>query len=530
MKKTIVTCLIVLLFGFAGMAAQQEQEDIRESVKVVNVEVPVRVYENGKPVTNLTKADFKLYENKKRQDITGFSLKRKKINVQEVGLTANQEKSWKSRYFVLVFRVTHYNEYIKKGLDHVFDNILKESDQLLVFVNDRTAAFQNLKDKDAVKSKLDNLLREVSLEVRHRLMNYLKKIETVLDKHKFEMSLIGTTGPSTNIHLLINGYLNKFLDIWKEYKQRYLVPDIDTYYNFSRFLKNIRKEKWVLNFYQFELFPDILLSSRSMRQIRTYIGEWQAKSNWAELVNFARIVTRQLTQIQMEMNVGKDFPAEEVAKIFHNVDATFHTIFMRTTISTLKEDIEYRQISTDLENSLREITKRTGGELILSNKLDIALDTISEKEDIYYILTYAPDNPDKVGKIKVKTKNKKHKLVYSPNLRFGYLGHYLADKETKANPPKINTFTFNKGKLALSVSNFYWDQKKKGSLSIRIRIKNADGEMIFNQKKNVTPINDKIKINLDFSNMNKGKYDFVVDVQDLYTKQTATEFCKADII
>jgi hypothetical protein len=518
-----------LFLGILQLTAQQDKEDVRESVKVVNIEVPVRVYHNGKPVENLTKADFQLYENRKRQDITGFILKRKKINVGEVSLTAKQEKSWKSRYFVLVFRITHYNDYIKKGLDHVFDNILKESDQLLVFVNDRTVAFENLKDKASAKSKLDQFLREGSLKVRHRMLNYLKKIETTLDKHKFEMSLSGNTGPSTNIHLLINDYLDKFLNIWKEYKQRYLFQDVNTYYNFSRYLKNISKEKWVINFYQFELFPDIMLNSRSMRQIRNYIGQWQAKTNYAEVVNFARIVSRQLNQIQTEMNVGKDFPAAEVAKIFHNVDATFHTIFMRTTISTMMEDVEYKQISTELENSLREITKRTGGELVLSNKLDVALDSICEKEDVYYILTYAPANPDKVGKIKIKTANKKHNLIYSPDLRSGYLAGYIADKEIKTKPLKINEFKFKNGKLSLAVSDFYWDKEKKGSLSIRIRIKDAQGNMVFDQKKNISPINNEIKINLDFSNMSKGKYDFVVDVEDQYTKKVATEFCKADI-
>ena len=92
----------------------------------------------------------------------------------------------------------------------------------------------------------------------------------------------------------------------------------------------------------------------------------------------------------------------------------------------MMEDVEYKQISTELENSLREITKRTGGELVLSNKLDVALDSICEKEDVYYILTYAPANPDKVGKIKIKTANKKHNLIYSPDLRSGYLAGYIA--------------------------------------------------------------------------------------------------------
>ena len=66
------------------------------------------------------------------------------------------------------------------------------------------------------------------------------------------------------------------------------------------------------------------------------------------------------------------------------------------------EDYEYKEINTDIENSLSKITKMTGGKLILSNKLEKALEKISEKEDIFYMLTYEPKDRDvKKRKIKV---------------------------------------------------------------------------------------------------------------------------------
>ena len=83
-------------------------------------------------------------------------------------------------------------------------------------------------------------------------------------------------------------------------------------YNFSRFLKNVPIEKWVINFYQFELFPDIMINGSNMRRITALVGQWQASLN-PEPMTFARIISRQLVELQQDLSIAKDFPAEEVA-------------------------------------------------------------------------------------------------------------------------------------------------------------------------------------------------------------------------
>lgn len=529
MKKILLCSFIVLLLGITVPAAQQDNEDIRETIKVVNTELLVRVYYKGKPVDNLTKSDFKLYENKKLKEINGFFLKRKKMKIHELELTVNQEKSWEPRYFILAFHITHYNDYIKKGLDYIFDNILMKSDKLLAFVNDRTTFFDTLEDKTAVKTKLDRFLADVSLESRNRLLLYLMQVENEVGKHKFQMSLRSSTGPATNIHILIYNYFNNFQRIWNDYKQRYLVPDIDKYYNFAHFLKDIRQEKWVIDFYQFELFPNIMVDSESMQQIKQYLGQWQASTFVPEHVNYARLISRQLIDIEKDLNLGKDFPAAEVARIFQNAGATFHSIFMRTSLSALQEDVEYKQISTELEHFLREITDKTGGKSMVSNKLDTTLDAIGEEEDIHYMLTFVPENPDKVGKIKIKTNNDKYKLIYNADPMGGIMGDYLAANNIKGKPVKIKEFKYENGKLLLVITDFYRREKEGGNLAIRIQVKNEQGAAIFDQKKTIAATQDEIRISLNIAGISKGKYDFVVDVEDLIAKHSAAEFFKSEI-
>ena len=69
------TFLALALGVFCASAAgsQNSPGSVRESAEVVLVEVPVRVVDrDGKPIRNLTAADFELSDNGRKQTIVGF--------------------------------------------------------------------------------------------------------------------------------------------------------------------------------------------------------------------------------------------------------------------------------------------------------------------------------------------------------------------------------------------------------------------------------------------------------------------------
>src|SRR5258706_6641937 len=68
MKSIVIAASIVL--SAAVSLAQEVAESIE--VRVVNVDVVVRD-RAGKPVTGLTKADFEIYENGQKREITNLS-------------------------------------------------------------------------------------------------------------------------------------------------------------------------------------------------------------------------------------------------------------------------------------------------------------------------------------------------------------------------------------------------------------------------------------------------------------------------
>ncbi len=522
--------LLALVFPFC-ILAQVEDEKIKEKVSVTNVEVPVRVFYKGKAVDHLNRKDFKLYEDDKLQTINGFFVKRRKIETQNVQLTTEgqEESPQPSRLFVLVFRLLAYNEHVRKAVDHFFKHILHDNDQLLVFANDSTLMLDkpilDVERKDIV----DQILAEEAVRANQRLIAYFSTIQRDLDVTKTEIKMerdeTSLTVPKTTRADNLTRFLNNYLSTWREYKKKYLLPDIDRYYNFASFLEKVNKEKWVINVYQIEMFPKLKVTGELRQQIEQIIHELQV-SRTEDMV-FSQIMMGLLNEIDRELNVADEFPAEEISKLFYKVDTTCHSIFCGVQKETFSQDLEFKRISTNIENSLREITANTGGSLITSDNLESAMHTISSKEDLYYMLTYEPDDPQKKGKIKVTVKNKKYKVVYDSNMRADYIKEYLAKKQAENPSVQLKDVSFNEKKLSMEISNFLLKKTRQGNegrLNVRVRIKDSDNQSLYDKSRYLETKKKITNISIDFEWLTKGEYNILVDVTDLLTGKTAMEF------
>ncbi len=490
-------------------------------MKVVNVEVPVRVFHKGEPVADLTKEDFQLFEGKKPQAISSFKVVKNRVNETSTG----------ARYLVLVFRVSDYNKQFKEGVKYLFDQVLTEHDQLLVFVNSRSLTINDLKDKAAVHRQLDQLLKEQGQLARGNMAAYFKRIEQEVEISRFRVMLRSQQDPFR----FVQDFLKKYMRVWKEYKTNYLIPDIDSFYYFAKHLEGIKKEKWVINFYQMDMFPDIALTGQVRREIKNMIGQYLSSTDSTQ-ISYGRILQNLVNEIDRALTVSEDFPTSDISKLFYKADAVFHSLFMRSHFGAVSKDLQYRSVSTDIENIFREITKLTGGTLVVSDNLVEALETIGKKENVCYLLTYAPPDPQQIGKIEVKTSNKKYTVRYDDNMRADYITAYLEHKKAQEQPkPKpqaktpdivVKDLSFKKKKLVVSVSDFLIKNTTKGmmgSVGIHICIKNSSGQKIFDQGKPLGTKKDLITISIPFPQMTPGEYDITIDVKDFFTGKTAQD-------
>jgi hypothetical protein len=523
--KTLISLILSFLFP---LAAQQDDQIIREEVSVANVEVPVRVFYKNKPVDNLTKSDFQLYEGGKKQRINGFYLKRKTIAAQHYEMEAEREKrkSGPSRYFALIFNLSDFQRNLEKGLDYTFDNILREDDQLLVMINDKTFFYEDLSDKEIIRRNIKSTAKEEGESARKEMLDYLKRIERKTDelKHLLKADEDAIARAKKRMSLggaglrekYIKDFLNDYYIIWKEFKKKYFMPGIDKFYHFSKHLERIKREKWVINFHQLVQFPQLKQSSEEMQKL------------------IALLDTREYHKMNFDLVAATDFPTEDVSKLFYKVNATFHSILIPSQKDILSEDLTYREISTVFENFLRDITKKTGGELISSANLISALDTIRESEDIYYMLTYEPGDPKKIGKIKVVVTDEtyKYKVLYDKNMRAAYIRDYLAKKNTEDPEIKISEMSFEGKTLTLIINNFLQKEEKKitaGRINVNIVVEDKDGKMLFDKSHLLTPEGKPTSLKIDFNRLNKGKYYILADVRDEFTGRSQLEFVQAEI-
>jgi len=528
MKIRILFFMIVLLFFSISIFSQEKE--IKEGVTVTNIEIPVRVFLKGEVVDNMKKGDFTLFINGSIRDIAGFTTTRKRLEEQEIELGEKKE-DYSPRYFILALSVTNYSPEIRKGVDYIIDKVLRDNDVLLAFINNTSKLFRSVKERESIRSELSKYIENESIKAHGRMVLYFKKIEQESNFTKFKLMLrTGGRASGEKQIYFINDFLKNYITIWKDYKRRYLMPDVESYYKFSEHLKNIKVEKWIISFFQVEMFPEIVFSGEMSRVIRALVYNWQVSEDIEE-VTFSRIISRQLSEVQKAMNVADGFPTEQVTKIFTKVGATFHSIFIPSTLATFSRDMRYRQISSDLENNLRSLTKKTGGELVSSKDLYKAMDKIVKKQDVFYVLTYAPAEGEKLENVKIKVNNKKYKLTYDDNARLAFSNAASSPGNVAALPDVvISKLKFKKKKLSFSMSGFVVNKKNgNGIINVRIRINDNSGKSRFDKDKTLNTTKQTANLSLNFAWLKPGKYEIIVDVKDLNTKKTGTDIIKIKV-
>jgi len=517
------TSFFMVYFCFFSFVIFSQGKIIREDMVVINVEVPVRVMHKGNPVDNLKKSDFRLFENGKELSINGFNIVRKKISSQSIGLDSERKQFYEPRLFSLVFSLVQYNRDLEDGLIHIFDKVLKKSDKLLILINNKMFSFNDLKKKDEAFELIKKHLKNEGLIARARLTRTLLKVQGDLS--------IALSSKRPYAHYVLYDYLKHYLRTFKDYKRDFLTADINKYYNFSKYLEKIKMKKWVISFYQVELFPRLSTKMDSLLEsIRGYIERWRMSTD-PEVLFFARQLEKMIFAIFREQSAAISFDTDEITKLFYKVNTTFHSVLIPSRIPLESKNFEYKRISTSLENNLREITKKTGGKLITTTNLSDAIETISESQDIVYMITYAPETETFRGKLNVKVGNKEYKVLYDDNVRAGYLKRYLKKRAKKYKIVEIEKISFEKKKLSIKLKNYKISKSgnnKRGKVNIQITVKDGNN-VIFNENKIVLPGKKEINVDIGFDWINKGQYDLLIDIKDLLTDRSAFEYLKIDV-
>jgi VWFA-related protein len=380
-----------------GLLAQQLSHD----TTVINIEVPVRVFEGNTFVDDLTLGDFEVYENGKPQKIEAVYLI-KKTNIEREETEATKEEARKkfapeaSRYFVLAFILTEYLPKVAEAVDYFLAQVILPGDTLNVVTplktyNMKPDVFERV-PKEEIKRQLIGKLRQDIMSGYSEYLDHMKELESAAMARDVE------------------GYQRALTRLsWLRY------IDQEELENFAGYLKGQTGQKYVFLFYQQETIPKLETATSSEEMAE------------AEMATRGGVPGDKLPDSYMR---DSSFDVDGVKQIFSDSSISIHFLYITKDINDRidvgnmgsRGGMRFEDKSEGIFSAFKEMAEATGGVTDSSANISSALKKAGQASENYYLLYYSPKGYKGDGQfrnIKVKVKNKDYRITH----RAGYFAN-----------------------------------------------------------------------------------------------------------
>jgi VWFA-related protein len=381
-------------------------QQLSHDVRVVNIEVPVRVFDGDSFVPDLTIDDFEVYEDGVPQELQAIYLIKNAAVERKEGNGTFAPKA--ERNFFLFFQVYTYNPKLEDAIDYFVRNVLRPGDSLTVVTS---LKLYRLKKEWIAKSSKDEMARQLTKLVRHDTLVGNIEYLSILDELKRMMTggLLDATGAvSPDLDLFGEGTWGEFLMNYRDLRERLEKLrsfDPDRLISFADYLKRMEGQKNVLLFYQREYMP--------MLDRKKYIGLFE---DGADLV-----VEQDFKDLFDLYKRDSKIDAKRIKRIFADASISIHFLFMTGRPEHIGGlgDAAMEEHSEDIYQPFLEMAKATGGLAESSSNPAFMMKKAGDAFENYYLLYYKPTNSVSDGKfreIKITVKKKGYRILH----RAGY--------------------------------------------------------------------------------------------------------------
>ena len=399
--------LLLSLCLFSQQAAEQ--------AVVINIEVPVRVFQDGNFVENLTMEDFEILEEGVPQRIEAVYL------VKQRTVERSEEKKRfipsTNRIFFLFFEISEYTSEIGNAIDYFYENVLIPGDDLIIVTPMNTYRLRDrvleLQSKTELSRQLKEILRKEALvgnaEYRsavHELIGLAKLLSTgpVGGSGSTTAQLDEYTLPGYG-RLPLEKQMMKYLNVLERIRKLRRV-DQRKLLNFAEFLKNEAGQKYVFMIYQREYIPQIEPSI-----LNKYLTQYQDKSHIVQgLYSMSETSRRDIS-----------FDVDLVKQAYADSSISIHFLFLTPAVKHV-QGVYFQERSEDIFGAFREMADATGGFVDSSANPASSFKRAVDAAENYYLLYYSPKKYEKDGQfkeIKVRVKEKGLRVVH----RMGYFSN-----------------------------------------------------------------------------------------------------------
>jgi|GEM_PF-271892 len=365
MGRSAGRVLLALLGAGWGFAQIQHQ------VSVVNISVPVRVYDGAKFVDSLGLEDFEVSEDGQPQPVEAVYLIRGgAVKRQEGAPGAPAPETL--RNYVLLFQVCEYLPEIDKAVDLFFAEVCRPGDAVDVVTPLRTLRLRNRID---TPEKVRKAQTEVKAKLKNDALILSGSYRSIVDDM---LGHLGAGDPEYS-EVDLNGYRTD-LDRLEELR----TIDTATMAAFAADLKARPGSKHAFLFYQREQVPQF-----NDRKIIEALN-----SSDSELAF-------KVMELMAAYNHDIRIDREAIQRAFSDAATDVHFLYVTRNRRNPQLDVEYSAPSDDIrmaESSneiyrvFREIAAATGGTAAASANPAALLRQAADASEEYYLLYYRPQD------------------------------------------------------------------------------------------------------------------------------------------
>jgi hypothetical protein len=515
MKKNIFRATFSSLFILFTCFSFGQQEIEREYVQVLNIEMLVRVMKNGRPVAGLKKGDFALMENGHKQDINGFLEVHRSIAPGEIVPAIGTEKQKRpGRLFLLFFWINESVVKVDEVLDYFFKSIYREGDRVILADQRRSLEINNAADIEnklgEFKAGLVALSRDMqvarsrlSMDVESYLQEYLECLKL---KRKGGENVIN---PKCRPDVVVIHYEQ----LMKEYLLQNQKPSVNRLEVMARNLEAVEVDKWALIFFQHDSLP--LFDTEKMK-----LGDNQY--HLGDVLDMIEKVNRDLLFPTQTLVL-----ADSLRTRFIQANTQFHLLLLgsRQAPSSLEAVSRFNIINpfpviSNWEETFRQMAAATGGEVMDGNRMKEALAEVANREDVYYVITYAPsEGKSPKRRVDINVDRDGVKVIHGRRVEM-------------ENLPGIKLAAIEEipGKVRLALENFYMigqGEQRSGLVRVSLSADGGDGKPQILAKDVEFPTTGSVEIPVALP---PGKYKLSAQVVDSLTGREAKGESTLDVL
>ena len=363
MKKKGGAFVLALLGAVWGFAQIQHQ------VTVVNISVPVRVFDGSKFVDSLGLGDFEVFEDGRAQPVEAVYLVRGGTVQRQEGAPGAPGPETR-RNFVLLFQLSEYLPEIDKAVDMFFESVCRPGDEVDIVTPQRTL---RLKSRIDTPEKVRRARSEVKSKLRNDVLVLSGAYRSVIDDM---LADLGAGDPET-AEVDLNNYrtdLGRFEDL--------RMIDPGRMAAFAADLKTRPGSKHAFLFYQREKVPQFD-NRRLIEALNSNDSETAIKAN----------------ELMAVYNRDAEIDREAIQRAFSDASADVHFLYITRNRRDPQLDVENMAVldgirmaesSAAIYKVFKEIAAATGGTSAASANPAALLRKAAEASEQYYLLYYQP--------------------------------------------------------------------------------------------------------------------------------------------